>query len=178
RRVRDDRPPAIDALLQSRDPLMRAHVARGLGLGMAATSIGRLAQAYRWETNLQVRRAIITALATREAAADPAKPPSEMLAFARDLDPDTTVRRTAAEGRSGLARPIAGVSPEVAWIRLLPAAGAAPPASVTATLVSSDGLAIPIAFDDDGFALVPGVPPGPATVRLAPLVPSYQPSPR
>jgi hypothetical protein len=41
-------------------------------------------------------------------------------------------------------------------------------------LVESDGTVRPIAFDEDGYAIVPGVAPGEATVRLAPRVQAYE----
>jgi hypothetical protein len=31
----------------------------------------------------------------------------------------------------------------------------------------------PIVFDEDGYALVPGMPPGDADLRLAPRLPSF-----
>ena len=42
------------------------------------------------------------------------------------------------------------------------------------SLVRADGLAIPIAFDDDGYAIIPGLPPGEARLVLAPRLPSYK----
>jgi hypothetical protein len=65
---------------------------------------------------------------------------------------------------------------EVVWLRLLPAAGATPPKDVTAVLVQTDGIALPIAFDDDGYALVPGGRPGAAQLRLAVRLPTYEAS--
>ncbi|MDP9001648.1 MAG: hypothetical protein M3O46_16235, partial [Myxococcota bacterium] len=66
---------------------------------------------------------------------------------------------------------------EVAWLRLTPAPGATVPRDMTAALVGSDGIARPIAFDDDGYALVPGMPPGEARLRLAPRLPPYEAPP-
>jgi hypothetical protein len=68
--------------------------------------------------------------------------------------------------------------PEVAWLRVLEAEGAERPLEMTGTLIESDGLAVPIAFDDEGYALVPGVVPGEARLHLAPRLPAYlAPSP-
>jgi hypothetical protein len=47
---------------------------------------------------------------------------------------------------------------------------------VTARVLTSDGLALPVVFDDDGFAVVPGLPPGPTRLVLAPRLASYQAS--
>lgn len=166
----------IDALLASPDPVLREHAARGMGAGAAPEGIGRLAQSYRWETDVHVRRAIVAALAGRDGGGNPSPARDETLALAAQLDPDTAVRRTAERGLSGLPERKGGAHTEVAWLRLLAAPGAASPENVVAALVSSDGLALPIAFDDDGFALLPGLPPGPAILRLAPRVPPYEPA--
>ena len=45
-------------------------------------------------------------------------------------------------------------------------------------LVRSDGVAVPVAFDEDGYVIVPGLPPGEARVVLAPRLPSYEEGPR
>jgi HEAT repeat protein len=169
----------VDALLASPDPVIRAHTARGLGASAATNAAGRLAEAYRYEPNVAVRRAVVGALAAR--AADAAAPARQTtLRVAARLDPDGLVRWMAARALAGRpaelrASPLA----EVAWIRLSTRAGdrpAGPP--FIGALVRSDGLAVPIAFDDDGYALVPGVPPGEARLVLAPRVPSYEPEPR
>jgi hypothetical protein len=45
---------------------------------------------------------------------------------------------------------------------------------MVATVVGADGLARPVVFDEEGYALVPGLPPGEARVRLAPALPAYE----
>jgi exodeoxyribonuclease VII small subunit len=96
------------------------------------------------------------------------------LELAASLDPDTVVRWTAARA---LARAAAAdgtaPGPEVAWIHLAPAPDAAPVQDETAEVALAGGLAVPVAFDDDGYALIPGVGPGEARVRLAPRLPAY-----
>jgi hypothetical protein len=48
----------------------------------------------------------------------------------------------------------------------------------TGALLRADGLAIPVVFDSDGDALVPGTPAGQARLVLAPqLGAAYAPSP-
>ncbi len=162
----------VSALLTSRDPLVRAHTARGLGLGSAPDAPGRLARAYEFETAVGVRRLIVAALAqwSKEAAAT--------LELAAQLDPDAVVRSLAQSSLDG-ARPAGRpLVREVAWMRVVEADGAALPTDMAGMLVQSDGLAVPIAFDEDGYALVPGVPPGEARLRLAPGLPAYlAPSP-
>ena len=58
---------------------------------------------------------------------------------------------------------------DIAWIHLTDASGRPPTgAAATGALLRADGLAVPIAFDSDGDALVPGVPAGSARLVLAP----------
>ncbi len=171
----------VDALLASHDPVLRAHAARGLGESPASDATGRLAQAYAWEGDTDVRRAILSALAARTAEVG-AGARTRTLELAARLEPDRLARWTAQAGLA--ARPPEGGSRnrkqandrlvrEVLWIRLTAAEGATMPADEEATLIRSDGLAVPISFDDEGYALVPGVPPGEGRVRLAPSQQSY-----
>jgi hypothetical protein len=95
--------------------------------------------------------------------------------LAATLDPDPVARDIARRALSGDA-PLGGRGTrDIAWLELR----ATPPASVppdeTALFVRSDGLAVPIAFDRDGYALVAGIPPGTGRVRLAPRLPPYSP---
>ncbi len=167
----------VDALLASRDPLLRAHAALGLGLSRAPDAVGRLARAYAWEGEASVRRALVRALAARPAD-DGQTARDGVLDLAARLDPDPVARWTASMALAAPARrAVAGNSEieNVAWIRLVPAEGSAPALDRTAFTARSDGIAVPIAFDDEGYALVPGVPPGEALLRLAPGLPSYTP---
>ena len=172
----DDAPDAKAlALLRSRDALLRAHAARGLGASRAASTSGYLAEAWAYEASVPVRRALILGLAERTTdAASPSR--ARTLTTAARLDPDARVRwlaTRALEGRPGALRP--APSPEVAWLRLADAAGGRPAgAPFTGALVRSDGVAVPVAFDDDGYALVLGVPPGESRLVLAPRVPKSE----
>jgi HEAT repeats len=168
----------VDALLRSRDPVLRCQAARGLALSQAADAGGRLSAAYAWEADARVRRAIVSALANRVAQGAPgAETARGVLALAARLDPDPVTRSTATateDGRSILPRRAGGAGVrEVAWIRLVAAEGAAPALDRTAVLTDSAGSALPIAFDDEGYALVPGISPGDARLRLAPDSPPY-----
>ncbi len=80
----------------------------------------------------------------------------------------------ARRALDGLPMPAGPSHDDIAWLQLAAAPGARLPAAETATLVESDGTARPVAFDDDGYAIVPGVAPGEATVRLAPRVQAYE----
>ena len=158
----------IRRLLEGSDPVVRAHTALGLGRDPEASAVSLLAAAYRFEDDASVRRAIIRALSLRSEVQRAAT-----LALARDLDPDDEVRalaRSAIEGRSldpvvqaagGLeaARPIA-------WIVVASNDGKPLDAARSARLTRSDGLAIPVVTDPDGALLIPGLPPGAASIEL------------
>ena len=163
----------VDALLRSPDPVLRGQAARGLGLSADPSALGRLSAAYAWEADARVRRAIVDALAVRVAErATGAETARGVLDLAGRLDPAPVVRSTAAaiqDGRWPLPGRARGAGlREVAWIRLVAAEGAAPALARTAVLADSSGSALPIAFDDEGYALVPGISPGDARLRLAP----------
>lgn len=159
----------VDRWLASPLPVLRAHVARGLGRSKDRRALGKLLAAYEFETEPTVRRAILEAIAERGDVTAPLA--RMMLARAARLDPDAVARGAARRALAGLPARAPHVVREVAWLRVVaPYAGDVPPLS--AALVRSDGLAQPIAFDDDGFAIVPGIPPGPTQLVFAPAVPS------
>lgn len=173
RRSGDDLEEPVDALLASSDPVMRAHVARGLGASATSDAAGRLARAYELETDVEVRRALVQALAARTQ--DEAAPSRrDTLALAARLDPDRITRDLASRAQAGAALPRAPAANEVAWVRLVAAPGASLPPAATGTVTPPDGVARPIVFDDDGYALVGGLPPGEASLRLASRVTAYQ----
>jgi HEAT repeat protein len=171
RRSADVVDPDVVALLESSDPVMRAHTARGLGSSRARGAAGILGRAYEFEVDAPVRRAIVAALAARSEHLGRAG--EDALVTAAQVDPDRIVRETAEAALRHATPPLRGQVPEVAWVSLVPADEAALPRAVTAAVVDSDGLAWPIAFDDDGFALEPGVPAGGCQLRLAPRLPPY-----
>jgi hypothetical protein len=162
----------VDKLLASRDPIMRAHVARGLATSQAPDATGRLARAYCWEGSAEVRRAIVSALASRSSEAGTSVR-RDSLELAARFDPDDTARETARRALEAKEPTRSELVPEVAWIQITAARGAVPPSGETGVLIRSDGLAMPIAFDEDGYALVPGVRSGGAQLRLAPRLPEY-----
>ena len=165
----------VDALLASSDPLLRAHASRGLGSSAARDAVGRLAEIYTFEGNVEVRRAVVDALSSRTGEDSAAPGRQNVLRLAARLDPDRVVRRTASHALTTRATaPGPPSSCQVSWLRIVPAEGATLPEDVAATFVASDGSALPIAFDEDGYALVVGVAPGEARVRLAPRPPAYE----
>jgi hypothetical protein len=157
----------IDALDASTDPVMRAHVARGLGVSEEPSATGRLAEACRYEAEPLVRLAQITALARRSVA--PVR--TEILAVTARFDPEARIRDVAARALANATPPAPWPVREAAWLRVATAEGAPPTEAMLASYVTSEGIAIPIAFDADGYALVPGIPPGDGRVILAPTLP-------
>jgi len=171
RRTEDRARTTLDTLLGSTDPVIRAHAARAIGDGASPDAAERLALAYAWEGDATVRRAIAQALATRPGDRSAAR--ARTLALAARLDPDREVRWTAQQGLDGKSLTVGAPSREVLWVHVVPAEGAALPAESEGVFVRSDGLAAPIAFDGEGYALLPGVPPGEGRLRLAPGDQSY-----
>jgi HEAT repeat protein len=160
----------IRALLEGSDPVVRAHTALGLGRDPEASAVSLLTAAYRFEDDASVRRAIIRALSRRAEVQRAAT-----LALARDLDPDDEVRalaRAAIAGRDLDPTAQAGGGVEaarsIAWIVIAPNDGKPAEAARSARLTRSDGLAIPVVSDPDGVLLIPGLPPGVASLKIAP----------
>jgi hypothetical protein len=174
----------IKRLLSGSDPVVRAHVALGLGRDPEASAVSLLTAAYRFEDDAGVRRAVVRGLSLRGEVQRQAT-----LALARDLDPDDEVRalaRAALEGRAldvGV-RPALGVEPRrrVAWVSVKeasgPASGSHAEPATLARLIRADGLAVPAVADPDGALLVPGMPAGPASLHLVQEPPELAPAPR
>jgi HEAT repeat protein len=157
----------IKRLLEGTDPIIRAHTALGLAADPEADAVSLLVQAYRFEEDATVRRAVIRALSARKE-----KQRLATLTTARDLDPDDGVRalaRAALSGRTMLPT-ISDASSTVHWVSLV-ANSPAVMSAVTgraARFVRPDGLVIPVVSDPDGVLIVPGVPEGRAGLTLAP----------
>jgi hypothetical protein len=94
------------------------------------------------------------------------------LAAAARLDPDAAVRAVARRGLAG-TRAAEDAGREVACLRAVPGENSRLRSSLTATLVDANGSAVPFAFDEDGYALVPGLATGDVLVRLAPALSPY-----
>jgi cellulose synthase operon protein C len=166
----------VSQLLGAKDSVLRTHAARGLGSAPLADASGRLATAYAYETDVLVRRAVISALAarTRDASAPARRSTLETAAL---LDPDGTTRQIARGALAGSAAPLGpATTNETAWLRITREGGGPPGDVFVGAVVRSDGLAVPMAFDDDGFAIVGGLPPGETRLVLAPRLPSYEAS--
>ncbi len=174
RRSEEEPSVKIRALLSSGTPWIRAHALLGLADSRARDVSGRLATAYTYEPDPATRRTLIRALARRTGDAS-APIRSRTLTSAARVDPDPEVRFMAARALSGFTTARAeGTADEVAWLRILLPDGAAPSSIYTGALITTTGAVIPLAFDADGYALVPHVPPGEARLVLAPRVPSHE----
>ncbi|MBX3228878.1 MAG: HEAT repeat domain-containing protein [Labilithrix sp.] len=162
----------VTLLLGSKDAVLRAHAARGLAASALPDATGRLADLYTWETEVDVRRAAIAAIAARtQDASAPAR--KNALALASELDPDAAVRSAAKRAIAGATSPFAPARvAEAAWLRITLDGGAAPGEPYVGSIVRSDGVAVPIVFDEEGFAVVPGLPPGESRLVLAPRFPA------
>jgi HEAT repeat protein len=162
----------IEEALASPDPLVRSHVARGLGESREPWALALLSEAYAVAIDTGARRAIVSALARRVDGADVVSR-ARVLDEAADFDPDDGIRAIADRARRGLPPPSDPAPGDVVWLRVMTDTGAPPPSPTAGVLLRSDGFALPVAFDDDGYALVPA-PPGPARLVLAPRLPAYQ----
>ena len=158
----------IRTLLEGSDPVVRAHTALGLGRDPVPSAVSLLTAAYRFEDDASVRRAIIRALSRRTEVQRAAT-----LALARDLDPDDEVRalaRAAIAGRNldPIAQAGSGIEAvrSIAWIVVAPNDGQPGTSPRSARLTRSDGLAIPVVTDADGVLLIPGLPPGVASLKI------------
>jgi hypothetical protein len=171
-RTLDDPKMTVDELVASPDPVLRTQVMIGLGSNEAPEVVGRLARAYSLEVDAVVRRAIVRSLAARLRSEESAFDRLTLETAAR-LDPDAIVRTAARRALERAPLPSTAPYREVAWVLMAPAEGASLPSDETGLFVREDGLAMPFAFDGDGYALVIGVPPGGGTVRLAPRLPAY-----
>lgn len=143
-------------LLEGTDPIVRLHVALGLAESPEADAVALLTDAYRFETDARVRRAIVRALSVRGE-----KRREATLAEAAFIDPDAEVRALARAAKSGRKLDLVRVPSgrEVAWVSLR-ANSEAEKKSVSSralALVREDGLALPLVSAPDGVILVPGV---------------------
>jgi hypothetical protein len=154
--------PKILNLLASDDAILRSHAALGLGRSEEASALGVLERAYRFETDDAVRLAIVHALAQRP---EPAK--KRALALARTLDAASAVREAAALALTS-AEPAREPSGNAnAWLELSLAPGAPKSLRGAALVIAANGLALPAFADPDGVLLLPALPAGPFSLRLA-----------
>lgn len=143
----------IERLLEGSDPVVRAHVALGLGRDPEKDAVSLLADAYRFEDDAQVRAAIVRALSERK---EPQR--AATLEAARALDPDDGVRALARAALAGRALPPPSAqSQAAAWVTIEDNDAGAEKRVLAGRVVRSDGVALPFVADPDGVLLVPGL---------------------
>jgi hypothetical protein len=171
----EDLEARIEELMGSGDAVIRAHAALGLGAGTDPRAVGRLADAYRFEPDPVVRRAIVRALGLRR---EPSR--RRTLELAARLDPDRDARRLAELALRGTALTVDPGGDGALWLSLGDAdAVATSPAGHSGegdragtgwravAVVGPTGLALPFLADPDGRLTVWGLPKGRVATRLA-----------
>ncbi len=172
-----------DTYVEHPDPVLRAHVARGLGESPRAAAVGLLLRSFELETDESVRGAIVRALSLRRGAAV-----HEALGLAARLDPSAVVRGAAQLALSGVELRDPAPGHEALWAQLLSPASptseqsaareqplaAAGATSATATpaqpgevgiLHVLPGLALPVFADPAGVLVVAGAGIEPLALR-------------
>ena len=97
---------------------------------------------------------------------------ARILDLAARLDPEPSIRAVAERARRGQVVPDVPPPNDVLWLRVMTRSGAPPPSSVAGLVLRADGLAVPVLFDEDGYAILPA-PAGPARLLLAPRLHAY-----
>ncbi|MEZ4376285.1 MAG: HEAT repeat domain-containing protein [Polyangiaceae bacterium] len=154
--------PEVERWLASGNPELRSSVALGLGRAAHPRALGLLETAYRFETNSDVRLALVLGAGSRS---EPTR--SRLLSLAADLDADAAVRGAA---RRVLRRPTSprASGRSVAWLELVGGGGV--------LRVGTDLLpALPAAPDPDGQCPMAHLPEG--SIRLAAVPSGVVPSP-
>jgi hypothetical protein len=147
---------ALESLLADPDPLLRAHVARGLGESSDASAVGLLGARLAMETDEGVRHAIVIALGAQRGLRA-----STWLTRAARLDPSQRVRSAARLALSGVALGDPAPGHELLWLELHAAkAGAA------VLLEIAPGLAIPVLADPSGVVVASALPAPEVGIRL------------
>ncbi|MEY2933079.1 MAG: hypothetical protein RL033_3828, partial [Pseudomonadota bacterium] len=164
-----------DTYLVHPDPVLRAHVARGLGESQRPTAVGLLMQSFEFETDDVVRQAIVRALSCHRGPAV-----RETLGLAARLDPSLRVRAAAKLASSGVELRDPPPGNQAFWTELpsLPnpgseqaAAAQPPPPAVAAAggavglLHVLPGLALPVFADAAGILVVAGLSSQPLALR-------------
>lgn len=162
--------PRIRRLLASGDPILRGQMAFGLASSPSPSAVSLLTEAYWFETDALVRRAIVRSLSATNAAQK-----KLVLQTAARLDPDDQTRELARIALAGarLHQPVTGT--RAAWISL--ASNTPDSKSMlgrAVIVVPATGYALGTVSDDDGFLLVPGLVPGEVRVGLAPSTATVQ----
>lgn len=154
--------PRIRSLLASGDPLVRAATALGLGSSAEPSAVGMLENAYRFEPDADVRRAIVVALSQSDRHA-------RTLRLAAELDGAQAVREAARRALAGEALDVRASGSSTFWMSLVQNAPAAGPTRRVSSvvLVSPGGFALPLVADPDGLITAARLERGSVRLRLA-----------
>ncbi len=149
-------PSELRVWLGREDPAERAATAAGLGRSLLTESRALLGTAYADEPRSDVRRALVLALARRNAD-QPGVGTSRLLVEIAQLDPDPLCRALARDARSAVTSPLVA---DWTFARLAPEARSADSAAPvrTTTFLTIEGRALEVAADSDGFVAVVGLP--------------------
>lgn len=155
--------PRLDLLAASSDPLLRAHVALGLGHSKDPSALSRLEHVLLDDEDPRVRQAAVTGLSIR-----PEVVRRRALLQAASLDPDADVQSSA---RLALAGHRLSPRPEgkgVLWLSLSSSIAGQPKPSHTPVVATATGLAVSAVPPPDGLVVLTALPEGPMELRLAP----------
>jgi HEAT repeat protein len=159
-RTDPDLEQTLERYLNGADPLLRAHVARGLGDSADPNASGRLITRYEFEPDASVRQAIVMALAGRRGLLV-----KRTLELAAALDPSAEVRDAARRVARGDTSRDRAPPRELCWVELATTRPDAKP-DAAVLLVVGPGLALPVFPDPDGMLIVPGVSAEPLELRF------------
>jgi hypothetical protein len=134
--------------------LLRAATALGYARHRDPAKSSELSDAFAFETDAEVRLAIVTALSHRDV------PKENVLRWASDLDPDPRVRAAARLAKRGQKLSLSPLGSEVAWLEL-------PAAIPFVVAVAPGGFALPVPGAGQPVVPVLGVKSAALHVRLA-----------
>jgi hypothetical protein len=154
---------AVESYLDHPDPLLREHLARGLGESERPSAVGHLTRRLAFETDETVRRALVMALGAHRGRAV-----SQWLERAARLDASPRVRSAARLALGGVPLGDAVRGDDFLWTELRALSG---DSTVTepgggALLSVAPGLAMPVFADPAGVLVVSGLPSSHLGIRL------------
>jgi hypothetical protein len=146
-----------ESFAQHADPVLRAHLARGLGVSDRPGAFGLLVRSYEFETDPRVRQAIVRALSGHSG-----RRVERTLDGAARLDPDPEVRSAARLALAGMLLSDPPSGGDFSWMRVAVDRAEQKPdhaAPARSLLQVLPGLALPIFADPAGVVVVGGVAP-------------------
>src|SRR5690606_5043705 len=143
----------VEELSRSATPLLRAEFALGLGQSPAPAALGLLSEAYEFETDVVVRRAIICAASQR-----PEKTRRRLIELAARLDPDPEVRQLARLAAAGQILVSPATGNQTFWLELQHGSRPTKRSAPTPVVVQGSRGHTLVAFaDPDGFVGLTGM---------------------